>query len=49
MFLDEISWRGGQRYLTLVVDHVTGRLDSGELVLDGIAAEARPGLVAPSA
>ncbi len=45
-FLDEISWRRGQRYLTLVVDHVTGRLDSGELLLDGIAAEARPGLVA---
>jgi transposase len=24
--IDEISWRRGQRYLTLVVDHVTGRL-----------------------
>jgi transposase len=23
---DEISWRRGQRSLTLVVDHVTGRL-----------------------
>jgi transposase len=24
--IDEISWRRGQRYLTLVVDHVSGRL-----------------------
>ena len=24
--IDEISWRRGQRYLTLVIDHVTGRL-----------------------
>jgi transposase len=24
--IDEISWRRGQRYVTLVVDHVTGRL-----------------------
>jgi len=24
--IDEISWRRGQRYLTLVVDHATGRL-----------------------
>jgi transposase len=24
--IDEISWRTGQRYLTLVVDHVSGRL-----------------------
>jgi transposase len=24
--IDEISWRKGQRYLTLVIDHVTGRL-----------------------
>jgi transposase len=24
--VDEISWRRGQRYLTLVVDHVSGRL-----------------------